>query len=75
MSIDRRIWEWMPKRTTRARSTTQTVVAAAIIAALGDRPGRAHLRTLADRLDRCARVCWRQQHPDGEDVKGGNHGA
>ena len=28
MSIDRRIWEWMPKRTTRARSTTQTVVAA-----------------------------------------------
>ena len=34
------------------------LVAAAIIAALGDRPGRAHLRTLADRLDRCARVCW-----------------
>ena len=34
------------------------LIAAAIIAALGDRPGRAHLRTLADRLDRCARVCW-----------------
>ena len=43
------------------------LVAAAIIAALGDRPGRAHLRKLADRLDRCARVCWRQQHPEGED--------
>ena len=66
MSIDRRIWEWMPKRTTRARSTTQTVVAAAIIAALGDRPGRAHLRTLADRLDRCARIYWQQQHPDDD---------
>ena len=43
------------------------LIAAAIIAALGDRPGRAHLRKLADRLDRCARVCWRQQHPEGED--------
>ena len=43
------------------------LVAAAIIAALGDRPGRAHLRTLADRLDRCARICWQQQHPEGED--------
>ena len=43
------------------------LIAAAIIAALGDRPGRAHLRKLADRLDRCARVCWRQQHPKGED--------
>ena len=43
------------------------LVAAAIIAALGDRPGRAHLRKLADRLDRCARICWRQQHPEGED--------
>ena len=42
------------------------LVAAAIIAALGDRPGRAHLRKLADRLDRCARVCWRQQHPDDD---------
>ena len=28
VSVERRIWEWMPKRTTRARSTTQTVVAA-----------------------------------------------
>lgn len=27
-TIDRQIWEWMPKRTTRARSTSQTVVAA-----------------------------------------------
>ena len=43
-----------------------TVNAAAIIAALGDRPGRAHLRTLADRLDRCARICWQQQHPDDD---------
>ena len=42
------------------------LVAAAIIAALGDRPGRAHLRTLADRLDRCARVCWQQQHLEGD---------
>ena len=42
------------------------LVAAAIIAALGDRPGRAHLHTLADRLDRCARVCWRQQHPNDD---------
>ena len=42
------------------------LVAAAIIAALGDRPGRAHLRTLADRLDRCARVCWQQQHQGDE---------
>ena len=44
------------------------LVAAAIIAALGDRPGRAHLRKLADRLDRCARICWQQQHPEGEDA-------
>lgn len=42
------------------------LVAAAIIAALGDRPGRAHLRTLADRLDRCARVCWQKQHMDDD---------
>ena len=42
------------------------LIAAAIIAALGDRPGRAHLRKLADRLDRCARICWRQQHPEGD---------
>ena len=42
------------------------LVAAAIIAALGDRPGRAHLSKLADRLDRCARICWQQQHPEGE---------
>ena len=42
------------------------LVAAAIIAALSDRPGRAHLRTLADRLDRCARICWRQQHQGDE---------
>lgn len=42
------------------------LIAAAIIAALGDRPGRAHLRKLADRLDRCARICWQQQHPDDE---------
>lgn len=45
------------------------LIAAAIIAALGDRPGRAHLRTLADRLDRCARVCWEKQHQGDE---GGN---
>ena len=32
-------------------------------------PGRAHLRTLADRLDRCARVCWEKQHQGDE---GGN---
>ena len=44
------------------------LIAAAIIATLGDRPGRAHLSKLADRLDRCARVCWRQQHPEGEDT-------
>ena len=42
------------------------LIAAAIIAALSDRPGRAHLGKLADRLDRCARVCWRQQHPEGD---------
>ena len=42
------------------------LVAAAIIAALGDRPGRAHLRKLADRLDRCARVCWEKQHQGDE---------
>ena len=42
------------------------LIAAAIIAALGDRPGRAHLRTLADRLDRCARICWQKQHPDDD---------
>ena len=28
VSVERRIWEWMPKHTTRTRSTTQTVVAA-----------------------------------------------
>ena len=42
------------------------LIAAAIIAALGDRPGRAHLRALAVRLDRCARVCWQQQHQGDE---------
>ena len=42
------------------------LVAAAIIAATGDRHGRAHLRALADRLDRCARICWQQQHPEGD---------
>ena len=26
------------------------------------------LQQAADRLDRCARVCWRQQHPEGEDT-------
>lgn len=47
MSIDRRIWEWMPKRTTRARSTSQTVVAANLalsvpeVAAAMDRGGAA----------------------------------
>ncbi len=35
-TIDRQIWEWMPKRTTRARSTSQTVVAEARIS---DREG------------------------------------
>ena len=53
-------------RRDRAIRTEDLLVAAAIIAALSDRPGRAHLRTLADRLDRCARVCWRQQHPEGD---------
>ena len=42
------------------------LIAAAVLAALGDRTGRAHLHTLADRLDRCARACWRQQHPDDD---------
>ena len=44
------------------------LIAAAVLAALGDRPGRTHLRKLADRLDRCARICWQQQHPEREDA-------
>ena len=42
------------------------LVAAAVLAALGDRRQYASLQQAADRLDRCARVCWRQQHPEGE---------
>ena len=49
------------------------LVAAAIIAATGDRHGRAHLRALADRLDRCARVCWQQQHPEGDNADEQTH--
>ena len=44
------------------------LVAAAVLAALGDRRQHASLQQAADRLDRCARVCWRQQHPEGEDT-------
>ena len=44
------------------------LVAAAVLAALGDRRQNASLQQAADRLDRCARVCWRQQHPEGEDT-------
>ena len=43
------------------------LIAAAVLAALGDRRQHASLQQAADRLDRCARVCWRQQHPEGED--------
>ena len=43
------------------------LIAAAVLAALGDRRQQASLQQAADRLDRCARVCWRQQHPEGED--------
>ena len=42
------------------------LIAAAVIAALGDRRQHASLQQAADRLDRCARVCWRQQHPDDD---------
>ena len=49
------------------------LIAAAVLTALGDRPGRAHLSKLADRLDRCARVCWRQQHQEGEDADEQTH--
>ena len=44
------------------------LVAAAVLAALDDRGQHASLQQAADRLDRCARVCWRQQHPEGEDT-------
>ena len=44
------------------------LIAAAVLAALGDRRQHASLQQAADRLDRCARVCWRQQHPEGEDA-------
>ena len=44
------------------------LIAAAVLAALGDRRHHASLQQAADRLDRCARVCWRQQHPEGEDT-------
>ena len=43
------------------------LIAAAVLAALCDRRQHASLQQAADRLDRCARVCWRQQHPEGED--------
>ena len=46
------------------------LIAAAVLAALGDRRQHASLQQAADRLDRCARVCWRQQHPEGEDADG-----
>ena len=49
------------------------LIAAAVLAALGDRPGRAHLRTLADRLDRCARVCWEKQHLEGDNADEQTH--
>ena len=49
------------------------LIAAAVLDALADRPGRAHLRTLADRLDRCARICWQQQHPEGDNTDEQTH--
>ena len=45
------------------------LIAAAVLAALGDRRQHTSLQQAADRLDRCARVCWRQQHPEGEDYE------
>ena len=42
------------------------LIAAAVLAALGDRRQHASLQRAADRLDRCARVCWQQQHPEGD---------
>ena len=42
------------------------LIAAAVLASLGDRRQYASLQQAADRLDRCARVCWRQQHPDDD---------
>ena len=42
------------------------LIAAAVLAALGDRRQHASLQQAADRLDRCARVCWQQQHPEGD---------
>ena len=42
------------------------LIAAAVLAALGDRRQHASLQQAADRLDRCARVCWEKQHPDGD---------
>ena len=44
------------------------LIAAAVLAALGDRRQHASLQQAADRLDRCARICWRQQHPEGDNA-------
>ena len=44
------------------------LIAAAVLDALADRHHHTSLQQAADRLDRCARVCWRQQHSEGEDA-------
>ena len=42
------------------------LVAAAVLTGLGARKDRASIRQIADRLDRCARVCWEKQHQGDE---------
>ena len=43
------------------------LIAAAVLDALADRHHHTSLHDAADRLQRCAHICWREQHRDEEE--------
>ena len=46
------------------------LIAAAVLDALADRHHHTSLHDAADRLQRCAHICWRQQHEPVGDLDG-----
>ena len=47
--------------------TLTAIIAAAVLDALADRHHHTSLHDAADRLQRCAHICWRQQRPPREE--------